>query len=240
LTAAAGWHATSEDEAEDIRRLGFTRPICVAPNGVVVPSEADLARAHAHWRSLIPAVTRKRVALFYSRFHEKKRVLELIERWLARVPADWLLVLVGIPESYSVAELRSHIERRGGTEHVMVFDGTNQPPPYAVASLFVLPSHSENFGLSIAEALAAGVPTVVTDATPWKALAAREAGWCVSWEAYPATLHAACAEPASALRARGERGRAWMREAFSWEASAGRLVAFYQRIQTSSTAVPPQ
>src|SRR2546430_12699827 len=53
---------------------------------------------------------------------------------------------------------------------VQAFDGTGVPPPYAVASLFLLPSHSENFGLVIAEAMAHGVPPLVTDTTPKKTL----------------------------------------------------------------------
>lgn len=236
--AAAGWHATSDDEAADIRRLGFTQPVCVAPNGVDAPDDAELTRFRAHWLALAPAAAERRVALFYSRFHSKKRVLELIDLWLAQAPPDWLLLVVGIPESYSVPQLRERARSGDGRGRVEIFAGSGQPPPYAAASLFLLPSHSENFGLVVAEALAAGVPVLVTDTTPWKETAARQAGWCVPWAEFPEALRAACAESAEALQARGQRGRAWMRASFSWETSARRLLEFYERIRSANTSAP--
>ncbi|MDP2136737.1 MAG: glycosyltransferase, partial [Candidatus Didemnitutus sp.] len=47
--AAAGWHATSEDEAADIRQLGFTQPICISPNGVELPDATTLDDARRAW-----------------------------------------------------------------------------------------------------------------------------------------------------------------------------------------------
>ena len=81
----------------------------------------------------------------------------------------------------------------GAADSIQVFDGADRPAPYAVASLFLLPSHSENFGLVIVEALAAHVPALVTDTTPWSGLAAEGCGWCVPWSGYPAALAAALA-----------------------------------------------
>jgi glycosyltransferase involved in cell wall biosynthesis len=96
-----------------------------------------------------------------------------------------------------------------------------------LASLFVLPSHSENFGLVIAEALAAGVPALVTDTTPWSQLTAQGAGWCVPWDHYGAALTTALATPPEELAAVGGRGRAWVEVDFSWTRVARLLHAFY-------------
>ena len=63
LAGAAGWHATSQDEADDIRRRGFLQPICVAPNGVDLPAEGSLPAARAHWYQLCPATAGRPVAL---------------------------------------------------------------------------------------------------------------------------------------------------------------------------------
>jgi glycosyltransferase involved in cell wall biosynthesis len=228
LAGAAGWHATSTEESAEIRALGFTQPICVAPNGVDAPSAADLETARVRWREVFPQCQRLRVAVFYSRFHQKKRVMELIDAWAAQAPRDWALLLVGVPEQYSVAQLRSYA-LRGGTaaSNIYVFDGAGLPPPYAIASLFVLPSHTENFGLVIAEALAHGVPALVTDTTPWRALAEHDAGWCVAWSSFPTTLRVATAEEAPNLARRGAAGRAWVVRDFSWEKSARSLLDFY-------------
>ncbi|HEY0947731.1 MAG TPA: glycosyltransferase [Opitutaceae bacterium] len=230
LAGAAGWHATSEAEAGDIRARGFRQPVCVAPNGVDLPSPEQLAAARAHWHQACPEAAGRRVALFYSRFHEKKRIRELIEQWVALAPRDWLLVLAGIPEQYGVEELRVYARSQGGTDGVRVFNGIGQPPPFGFASLFLLPSHSENFGLAVAEALAAGVPALVTDTMPWSGLHAHQAGWCVPWERHAAALRTALAETPEQLRARGAAGRAWMAAEFSWEQAARKLEAFYAEL----------
>lgn len=228
MPAVQGWHATSAAEEREIRDRGFAQPVCVAPNGVDAPDAAAAEQARAHWREACPAVASRPVALFYSRFHRKKRVLELLEAWLRHGPRDWLLLMVGIPEDYTPGDLAAHVSRASGQDRVAVFSGAGRPPPYAVASLLLLPSHNENFGLVVAEALAAGVPALVTDTTPWHALNQEGAGWCVPWEQYGEALRAATAETPARLRDRGLRGRTWVLREFSWDDSARRLVDFYR------------
>jgi glycosyltransferase involved in cell wall biosynthesis len=74
----AAWHATSEEEAADIRARGFRQPICIAPNGVDAPSEDARREAAAYWRKVCPLVSSQPTAVFYSRFHPNNRLLELI------------------------------------------------------------------------------------------------------------------------------------------------------------------
>lgn len=50
---------------------------------------------------------------------------------------------------------------------------------YRQADLFVLPTYSENFGMSVAEALAAGTPAVVVRGPPWDGLGKNNAGWWI-------------------------------------------------------------
>jgi glycosyltransferase involved in cell wall biosynthesis len=226
----SGWHATSEEEAMDIRRLGFNQPICVAPNGVIPPSPEEESSEAQHWQTLLPQLAGRRVALFYSRFHSKKRVLELMDLWLARPRDNWLLLVVGIPEQYSVCQLDAHLVRIGGLGRIIVQDGAGHPPPYAIASLFLLPSHSENFGLVVAEALVRGVPVLATDSTPWTQLAQEGAGDCVPWDTYSRALDTLLAMSAEALGAAGERARRWSRTTFSWEKAAAPVLEFYTRL----------
>lgn len=233
LLAAHGWHATSRSEAEDIRARGYSQPICLAPNGVKAPSPASVAEANAHWQRACPEAFRRPTALFYSRLHPKKRVLELIDLWLEQAPSDWLLLVVGIPEAYTVAQLSDYVHRASAGGRVRIFDGTDVPAPYAAASLFLLPSHSENFGLVVAEALAHGLPAIVTDATPWEPIQQGGFGWCVPWEEYGGVLRAALAETPDGLRGRGAKGREWVLAEFSWEKSARLLADFYTQLQDS-------
>ena len=50
---------------------------------------------------------------------------------------------------------------------------------YCESSLFVLPTHSENFGMVIAEAMSCGVPVITTNGTPWQELNDHNLGWCI-------------------------------------------------------------
>lgn len=230
FAGAAGWHATSPEERDDIHALGFRQPVCVSPNGVTLPPDQELAEARARWHEQCPVVQSRPVALFYSRFHRKKRLRELIALWCAAPRGDWLLLIVGLPDEYTTAEITAWIKAAGAADNIKVFDGTGRPPPYAVASLFLLPSHSENFGLVIAEALAAGVPALVTDTTPWQGLADRDCGWCQPWENFGPALQAALTTPPAELSAKGRRGRDWVARDYSWERAAGLLGDFYRHL----------
>ena len=236
--AVDGWHATSPQEEESLRKLGFQQPVCVAPNGVTALSPEDLAAAAEHWRMVDPLVGQMPVALFYSRFHQKKRLLELIDAWFEFGPKDWLLLLVGIPEEYSARMIENYVLNSGQAGRVRAYDGAGHPPPYAVASLFLLASHGENFGLSIAEALANGVPALVTDSTPWAGLNANRAGWCVPWKEFGAALRAATSEGTDQLLRRGAIAREWIRREYSWERPARALSEFYSTLRAKTSARP--
>jgi glycosyltransferase involved in cell wall biosynthesis len=229
--SADGWHATSEDEADSIRQRGFKQPVCVAPNGVNIPRPEAVAAAAAEWRDIIGAQPGQPIALFYSRFHRKKRLIELIDCWIENAPKDWLLVVAGIPEDYTPADIENYVLRSGARGRIRAFNGAGRPPPYGIASLFLLPSHSENFGLSIAEALAHGVPVLVTDTTPWGRLNQNGAGWCVSWEEYRDALRLATSEHSDSLKLRGQCGRDWVAKEYSWDKWAGVLSDFYATLR---------
>jgi glycosyltransferase involved in cell wall biosynthesis len=226
-----GWHATSEEEAREIRARGFAQPICVAPNGVEPAVPERIAEARTHWLEAWPNPDQRPVALFYSRFHRKKRVVELMDAWLEQAPPEWRLLLVGIPEDYTAEALNEYASRSLASDRIRAFDGAGRPAPYAVASLFLLASHSENFGLAIAEAMAHGVPALVTDGSPWSELTPAGLGWCVPWADYPSALRAAMTEAPERLRERGARARAWVLARYSWDESAAALAAFYRTLR---------
>ncbi len=231
FSAAAGWHATSAGEAEDIRRLGFEQPICVSPNGVVIPSAAEQEQARAFWQEQCPHLA-GRVALFYSRFHAKKRILELIDLWAELRPRGWCLLAVGVPEGYSIAALQAQVDRAGIAGQVEIRDGTDTPPPYSVANLYILPTHSENFGLTVAEAMAHGLPVLTTDQTPWQGLDGYGAGFCVAWSGFKEALLRLLGEDEATLQTRGQNGRAWMARDFTWQRAAQTVAAFYRELRS--------
>jgi glycosyltransferase involved in cell wall biosynthesis len=233
---AAGWHATSEQEADEIRRLGFRQPICVAPNGIE-PTSDDPVLVRATYLRLAPELNGRRIALFFSRLHSKKRPLELLSDFaaLAVKHPDWHLLMVGIPEEFDVARLRHEADVRGIAGRVTVLDGRNLPKPYALAELFVLPTHNENFGRVVAEALASGVPVLTTTGTPWSGIEAEGAGRWAPLDRLSKDLDELLALPPSELRAMGERGRRWVLERYDWSTVVRPLLGFYAELVPHGT-----
>jgi glycosyltransferase involved in cell wall biosynthesis len=100
---------------------------------------------------------------------------------------------------------------------------------FAGADLFVAPSHRENFGIAIAEALAHGLPVIASRGTPWRGLEERGAGLWVQND--PESLASAIVRASALpLAEMGLRGRAWVQEAFSWDRAAADMIAVYLRL----------
>ena len=98
------------------------------------------------------------------------------------------------------------------------------------AELFVLPTHSENFGISVAEALAHGVPAVVTKGAPWEVLKTINAGWWIDHGVDPLVdaLSTAMSKPREQLTEMGEAGRGWVEEHLDWVTIGKRMLKVYR------------
>lgn len=210
LRATTCFHATSYAEYEDIRRMGFKQPVAIIPNGIDVP---PITQQHKD---------DMRTLLFLGRIHPIKGVDMLLKAWKVASPRfpEWQLRIAGPDnggyltrmESFSVDNKLVRVEFSGALY------GESKWDAYRDAELFVLPSHSENFGMAVAEALAAGTPTIVSKGAPWSGLENERAGWWIDIGLDPliASLEEALASPAEVLHAMGQRGREWMRHEFSW------------------------
>ena len=217
LKFAAALHATAESEAEQFRALGFKNKIIVSPNGVNVPEgkvfqtqraqdfaefDCDHTAAASPVANLHSAKRSQRRALFVSRMHPKKGVLELVESWARVKPRGWCCELVYTMNSDEertyeqkvkdrILSLGMSYQDKDGTLHSSTstshfdflftgpLDDEKKWSAYARADLFVLPTYSENFGIVVAEALWAGVPVITTKGTPWAELEDHKCGWWI-------------------------------------------------------------
>ena len=225
LGAAAAFQATSEAEAEDVRRAGLRQPVAVIPHGVGSPPEAAVAHPGRGGAG--------RTALFLSRVHPIKGLPDLVTAWGRVRPQGWRLVVAGPEEEGHRAEVERQV-RASGLAEAVTFSGpvgeSEKWDLYRDADLFVLPTHSENFGIVVAEALAAGLPAITTHGAPWRALETERCGWWVPVGAEPfaAALREATSAPPGALRDMGTRGRAYVRRELSWDRTAAEHLALYQ------------
>jgi len=223
VTTADVLHATSIQEATNLRRLGLRNPIAVIPNGVDVP---DL-------QGRSPRAGVARTAVFLSRVHPVKGLLNLVEAWRLVRPRGWRLIIAGEDESNHAAEVVQAIVRAGLETQIQMVGpayGQTKAILFETADLFVLPTLSESFGIAVAEALAYGVPVITTKAAPWKELIDYSCGWWV--EAGVGPLARALEEAArvsdTERRAMGERGRRLVEEKFSWPRIARQMKEVYE------------
>jgi glycosyltransferase involved in cell wall biosynthesis len=235
---ASAWHATSNQEESDIRAYGMRQPVFTVPNGVHRPPEEDIGVAY--YRRQAPELAGRRVLLFYSRFHAKKRVLELIADFagLASRHPQWHLLVVGIAEQFSIERLREEAAQAGVAERTTVLDGLNAPKPYGVAELMALPTFDENFGQVVAEALAAGLPVITTTRTPWAILNELPAGRWVPIDQFTRELEGLLAMEPGELAAAGTRGREWILANLEWSAVARRMREAYAAIIAEGKTSP--
>lgn len=215
-------HVTSPEEAAHARNAGVRCPIAVVPNAVDVPGAAEHPRR--------PEV------LFLSRIHPTKGLDLLLHAWreVAPLHPEWSLRVVGTGTPEYEREMRE-LTSSLAIPRVMFSGplyGAEKVAAYQQASVFILPTHTENFGMVVAEALAAGTPAIVTRGAPWQGL---ESEGCGAWvqsgvPELAAALDRMLQRPQEELRVMGERGRKWMARDFSWEVVATKMTAVYHWI----------
>jgi glycosyltransferase involved in cell wall biosynthesis len=217
LAEAVAIHATSELEARELRELGVKQPIAIIPNGVEPLGEFAAG----------PTPERPYV-LFLSRIHEKKGIHELLRVWRDLPAREWDLVLAGPDEQHIIANQTL----TNGVRYVGAVEGDAKARLMGEASLFVLPTHSENFGVVVAESLLAGVPVITTHGAPWQSLQTERCGWWIpmSEPNLLATLTTAMQLPAAERYAMGQRGQQLAQREFGWPRIASEMAAVYEWI----------
>jgi glycosyltransferase involved in cell wall biosynthesis len=223
LASAACHHATADAEAENLRRLGLRVPIRVIPNGVDMPDAVEKTKSA------------ERHALFIGRIYPVKGLPMLIDAWARVRPHGWTLKIGGPDEAGHRREVEKGIEAAGlqGTVSFLgPVDGPMKQSALEAADLFVLPSHSESFGMAVAEALAHGLPVLTTTAAPWPMLTGRGCGWWVppTVDGLTDGLRRATSTDPATLYEMGARGRAFVAAEFAWDNVAKQFIAMYEAL----------
>lgn len=230
LRAAAFLHATSPLEEHQLTDYG--PPVVSIPNGVtpIVVSAGAVERLRA--RAQIDADDE--VVMFLGRLHPIKRLDLLAEAFAAvhRARPRARLVIAGPDEG----GYRRHIEHlfapvADATRWLGAVDSETIWALFAASRTLVQCSDSESFGMSVAEALTAGIPAIVTDRSPWSQIGPIGCGYAVAHE--PAAIASAVLQilehPAEGC-AMGARGRTWAHDLFGWDGIGRSMRDAYQQV----------
>lgn len=229
LESATLFHATSQQEYLDIRKFGLSQPVLIAPNGIDIPEVA-----YKQNKKNGQGVEQRKKLLFFGRLHPIKGLDNLIHAW-ARVEdkfPEWDLEIRGTGDANYIASLNTKLSELGVSRVTIgggVF-GAEKTPLYRSAHLYILPSEGENFGITVAECLAAGTPVICSRGAPWSGLQTHDAGWWVNNDpdSLENCLLGALSRPLMQLEAMGYNGRAWMSKEFAWANIAIQLEATYE------------
>jgi glycosyltransferase involved in cell wall biosynthesis len=227
LAHAAAIHVTAQSEAAEVRALGFGDNARVIPLGVELGTSTRRAVAGDSLRML-----------FLSRVHPKKG-LELVfsamrllrDRGCGAIELE----IAGDGDAEYLRSLHGEAARLGienSVRFVGALHGDAKRDAFARADVFVLTSHNENFGIAAAEALAAGVPVILSGEVGLaRDVEANGAGLVVPLEppAIAAAIERLHADPA--LRAAmAERAYRYASDHLSWAECGRRLFSLYEEL----------
>jgi glycosyltransferase involved in cell wall biosynthesis len=229
LLRAACHHATSEQEAGHLQDLDLGVPVRMIPNGITFPA------GRQHIQPVAPASSLDRTALFLGRLYPVKGLPLLIEAWRRVQPVGWRLLIAGPDQAGHRAEIE-HLIVAARLTHVVSFAGPvdehQKARLFERASIMVLPTLSESFGMVVLEALAHAVPVLTTVRAPWPMLATERCGWLVepTADAIADGLRQATRTPLDDLQAMGVRGRDLVATRFDWCRIATEFLELYDGV----------
>jgi len=221
---AAAVHYTSEAEKRATESsLGLN-------HGKVIPLGVETASGNSNGKPVSDPYV-----LVLSRLHPKKGLDVLIDAFLSLVQraefAHWRLVLAGDGPVEYVSTLKEKVRANSQVTFTGWLDGDEKNAVLNGASLLVLPSHQENFGLSVMEALAQSVPVLVSPNVDLAVeIAAANAGWIAPID--KTALEERLAEALADKEELANRGCAGQQlsQKYSWENAARELVDLYRAI----------
>ena len=233
LRRAACVHVNSRAEIRGIRAYGLRNPVAVIPNGVNLRHFAALPDRSA-FDQTCPAAVSKRICLFLSRLHQKKGLDHLVRAWgrVTREYGDWHLVLAGPDDGYETEMRRLVRELRLDTSVTFTgpLFGTEKLEAMAAAEAFVLPSFSEGFSMAVLEAMACGLPVLITPGCNFPEVQHNRAGI----EVLPTVddtergLRELLSMSRSELAGMGQNARTLIESAYTWESVAQKMLDLYR------------
>jgi glycosyltransferase involved in cell wall biosynthesis len=234
LQQASAIQGTATCEAKNVSHLGFTNTIFV-PNGIHRQEFETLPEPELFYQQF-PTTRNKNIILFLGRIDPKKG-LDLLAPAFAKVHnlfPQTHLVVAGPDSIGFLPTAQSYFEHAGVQESVTftgMLSGSLKHSALATASLYVSPSYSEGFSMSVLEGLASGAPCVITTGCNFPEAAVAKAAYVVNIDADAiADALIECLSNPQQAKTMGERARQFIFDNYTWEQSAKRLMQVYKAI----------
>jgi glycosyltransferase involved in cell wall biosynthesis len=233
IRKASAMMFTTAEERELAAPFTFGTPGVVVPLGIGADEFAMMPEPGS-FRRRQPEIGDKRIILFFGRVNFKKGLDILAKAFgaVARRRQDVHLVIAGPDNEGWGARVRTWLGEEGVLGRTTFTGMLLGPDKLAVlrdASMFVLPSYTENFGLAVIEAMAAGLPIIISDKVNiWREVESAGAGKVVPCEAgkFTEAILDLLDKPELAWRM-GQKGQALVRDEFHWPDIAVRLQETY-------------
>ena len=233
---AAAVHYTTAEEQELAAPYTFGRPGFIAPLGLNIDDYRPLP-PRGTFRARHPETRDKAILLFLGRINFKKG-LDVLAKALgqvARARDDVHLVIAGPDNDALKPKVENWLRAEGVLEKTTftgMLVGEDKLAALNDADLFVLPSFSENFGIAVIEAMACGLPVLISDKVNiWHEIEASGAG---KVEPVDPTRFArrtlSMLDDKETLRRQGERGIETVIRLFNWPSIGERLEGVYRAV----------
>lgn len=217
------FHVTANSELSQIRTLGYKQALGVIPNGIDL---SDITQKKSSINRKIKNI------LFLSRLHPKKGIDLLIEAVAKIDIKNFNVIIAGEGDEKYINFLKGYVIKHGVNDvfkFVGPLYGDSKSDVFKNADLFVLPTHSENFGIVIVEALATNIPVITTTGAPWEELNKKKCGWWIELNVanLKNTLDKAINKTPEELATMGELGRKLVEENYDIKIVAKQMIVFY-------------
>ena len=237
---AAAIHFTTEEERRLAEPYTFQTPGIVVPLGLELSAYENLPEPDS-FRSRHPETRGKRIILFYGRINFKKGLDILVRAFgsVARLRDDAHLVIAGPDNEGWARRVRGWLLDEGVCDRATftgMLQGTDALALMRDAEMLVLPSHSENFGISVIEAMACGLPVIISDRVNIFREVEASLGGRVAPLRPDAFAHAMVdlLDHPEMARQMGQCGRAFVRAHYDWSTVAVALQDAYRSVVSGS------
>jgi glycosyltransferase involved in cell wall biosynthesis len=242
LEKAAAVHFTAAEEMTLAQSLGLKFRGVVVPLGIEInPPSSDRDDLRESFACEWPATRGKKVILFFGRITLKKGLDLLAKAFgeIARNRDDVHLFLAGPDDEGYGRKVRTWLKEEGVLDRATfagMLTGKRKEAALASADIFTLPSYTENFGLAVVEALAAGLASVISNKINiWRELSGANAAIVIRCEAKElVSAISALLDDPERRHLLGEAGKKVVAEQFTWPIVARRMIALYRDIAASN------